>query len=123
MSVIEHTWTILHRTDWGHAHDSLLPENAPVPEGDEQFRVIEVVPAEQLQGAVKERDEWRRISAEQQADYGKLQHQLQGAVNLDDEAVIERATRALCDEEWWEDDWMTAMNVVGIVFQAAKGGQ
>jgi hypothetical protein len=49
--------------------------------------------------------------------------QLQGAVNLDDEAVIERATRALCDEEWWEDDWMTAMNVVGIVFQAAKGGQ
>jgi hypothetical protein len=37
--------------------------------------------------------------------------------------VIERATRALCDEEWWEDDWMTAMNVVGIVFQAAKGGQ
>jgi hypothetical protein len=49
--------------------------------------------------------------------------QLRGAVNLDDEAVIERATRALCDEEWWEDDWMTAMNVVGIVFQAAKGGQ
>jgi hypothetical protein len=49
--------------------------------------------------------------------------QLRGAVNLDDEAVIERATRALCDEEWWEDDWMTAMDVVGIVFQAAKGGQ
>jgi hypothetical protein len=60
-------------------------------------------------------------------DYGRLKvvpaSQLAGAVNLDDEAVIERATRALCDEEWWEDDWMTAMNVVGIVFQAAKGGQ
>jgi hypothetical protein len=49
---VAHTWRILHRTDWGHAHDSLLPENAPVPKGDEQFRVIEVVPAEQLREAV-----------------------------------------------------------------------
>lgn len=41
---------------------------------------------------------------------------------LDSEAVIERATRALCDEEWWEDDWMTAMNVVGMVLEAVKAG-
>jgi hypothetical protein len=53
MSLIAHTWTILHRTDLGHAHDSLLPENAPVPEGDEQFRVIPVVPADHLAGAVE----------------------------------------------------------------------
>jgi hypothetical protein len=67
-------------------------------------------------GIGPEIDGWTRIEA-------VPVEQLQGAVNLDDEAVIERATRALCDEEWWEDDWMTAMNVVGIVFQAAKGGQ
>jgi hypothetical protein len=58
-----------------------------------------------------------------EAERDQARAQLAGAVNLDDEAVIECATRALCDEEWWEEDWMTAMNVVGIAFQAAKGGQ
>lgn len=53
MTVIEHTWRILHRTDLGHRHDSLIPEGAPIPEPDAELRVIEVVPAEQLRGAVE----------------------------------------------------------------------
>jgi hypothetical protein len=59
MSVIAHTWRILHRTDLGHRHDSLIPEGAPIPAPDAELRVIEVVPAEQLRGAVEERDALR----------------------------------------------------------------
>jgi hypothetical protein len=52
MGRIEHTWRILHRTDLGHRHDWLIPEGAPIPEPDAELRVIEVVPADQLAGAV-----------------------------------------------------------------------
>src|SRR4051794_5600533 len=57
MSATTHRWTIMHRTDWGHDHDSLLPPRAPIPDQDECLRVIDVVPVEQLQGAVSFTDD------------------------------------------------------------------
>lgn len=53
MDLLAHEWTILHRRDWGHEHDSLIPEGAPVPEPDDDLAVVKVVDAERLRGAVK----------------------------------------------------------------------
>ena len=41
-------WHILHRPDWGHERDALLPHDAPVPESG-LVDVIEVVPAAEVE--------------------------------------------------------------------------
>jgi hypothetical protein len=57
--------------------------------------------AKYIVGVEAERDEWRRISAEQQADYGKLQHQLQGAVEA--LAILNEAMGDVASAEWPDD--------------------
>lgn len=43
-SQIAGRWTVLHRSDWGRRHDSLIVPDSPVPVGDDTLHVIPAVP-------------------------------------------------------------------------------
>jgi hypothetical protein len=58
----ERSWHILHRPDWGHERDVLLPHDAAIPSTG-LVDVIEVVPVAEVERLRAERRELREALA------------------------------------------------------------
>lgn len=93
-----------------------MPREAESAQSERRKRAIDAVQEEFDERGLGEAD----LIVDVILDESGYPEALRGAVVIDD-AAEERACRALCADEAWEDDWMIAKNVVGIVIEALRG--